>query len=206
MLSFWHERGSLNTAMDIVRCMPSLGEELTNRLRYSRFGRDIFGPKIAGPAARWLDANFPDETRSLAEPCDGEPSTESSAESAALPPVETATARVAADVDTADDADEAFGAIDLTPTSPKALLGLLQELGKQVKNHNLVVVAAGIAFFGVCLPSQPPCSASSRSRVSCSTQTPSRNRSKTISQVFPKKRRPSLVSSSKAFLGVAPVA
>ena len=154
MLSFWHERGSLNTAMDIVRCMPSLGEELTNRLRYSQFGRDIFGPKIARPTARWLDANFPDETRSLAEPCDGEPSTESSAESAALPPVETATARVAADVDTADDADEAFGAIDLTPTSPKALLGLLQELGKQVKNHNLVVVAAGIAFLGfACHPS-----------------------------------------------------
>lgn len=205
MLSFWHERGSLNTAMDIVRCMPSLGEELTNRLRYSRFGRDIFGPKIARPTARWLDANFPDETRSLAEPCDGEPSTESSAESAALPPVETATARVAADVDTADDADEAFGAIDLTPTSPKALLGLLQELGKQVKNHNLVVVAAGIAFWGL-LAIPATLSPSSRSQVSCSTQTPSRNRSKTISQVFPKKRRPSLVSSSKAFLGVAPVA
>ena len=180
----WNTSGSLNTSMDIVRSMPSLGEELTDRLRDSRFGRDVFGPKIARPAARWLDANFPDETRSLAE--------------AATTPVDT-------DVDTADATDDAFSEIDVTPTTPKAFLGLLRELGKRVKNHNLVVVAAGIAFWGL-LAIPATLSPSSRSQVSCSTQTPSRNRSKTISQVFPKKRRPSLVSSSKAFLGVAPVA
>ena len=124
----WNTSGSLNTSMDIVRSMPSLGEELTDRLRDSRFGRDVFGPKIARPAARWLDANFPDETRSLAE--------------SATTPVDT-------DVDTADATDDAFSEIDVTPTTPKAFLGLLRELGKRVKNHNLVVVAAGIAFWGL---------------------------------------------------------
>ncbi len=122
--------------------MPSLGEELTERLRDSKFGRDVFGPKIAAPTARWLQDNF-------VEP-DAEPEqngTEPDGEMTAGAEVDTLTSP---DADHADLLEEdEFGKIDLTPTTPKALLGLMKELSKRVKNHNLVVVAAGIAFWGL---------------------------------------------------------
>ena len=123
--------------------MPSLGEQLTERLRDSRFGRDVFGPKIAGPTARWLQENFVDDPDEITAD-DG--ATESP-ESPAMTAVAVLDEVQVAPPDVVD--EDELGEIDLTPTTPAAFLGLLKELGKRVKNHNLVVVAAGIAFWGL---------------------------------------------------------
>ena len=123
--------------------MPSLGEELSEKFRDSRFGRDIFGPKIAAPAARWLQQNFPDDTISS----NGEEAAVTTTDAA---PVEQASliAPVAELASTEVDDDE-LGELDLTPTTPKQLVATLKEVAKRVKVHNLVVVAAGIAFWGL---------------------------------------------------------
>lgn len=129
--------------------MPSLGEELTTRLRDSSFGRNVFGPKVARPVARWLQTNFV-ETTDAPEPVTdsiGEPTIEVD------PTPESDAARSAAvvvelDVPIPDTAD-AVKVLDLTPDSPRALMGMVKELGDRVKNHNLIVVAAGIAFWGL---------------------------------------------------------
>ena len=124
--------------------MPSLGEELTGRLRDSKFGRDVFGPKIATPAARWLQQNFVEGDDAAAA------NGHARSEAAALTALETLDASEDNQINGAQDtSDDELGEIDLTPTSPKELAGLLKELSKRIKNHNLVVVAAGIAFWGL---------------------------------------------------------
>jgi len=129
--------------MGTVAGMPSWGEELTERLSESKFGRDVFGPKVAAPTARWLQQNFVDSDESI------ETNGTSGGELFEAAPVAVAEVDVLDDVAAQALADDAHGEIDLTPTSPKALPGLLKELGERIKNHNLVVVAAGIAFWGL---------------------------------------------------------
>jgi membrane protein len=130
----------------------SLGDELTERLKESRFGRDIFGPRIAEPAARWLSTNFVEAD---------DPATESGSEQmATVERAEAAQLDSAKSIDVVglDDAEatepeaaepEELEELDLTPGSPKAVLGTLKALGQRIKVHNLVVVAAGIAFWGL---------------------------------------------------------
>lgn len=117
--------------------MMSLAEDLTERLRDSKFGRDIFAPKVARPVAAWLDDNFGDADE--AETDDSVDAVAAAEPLAELEPV--------AEVQLVEEAlaDE----IDLTPSSPKAFLGTLKALSARIKNHNLVVVAAGIAFWGL---------------------------------------------------------
>lgn len=127
--------------------MPSLGQELTERLRDSKFGRDVFGPKIARPTARWLHEHFVDDIDGAG--ADDQVADDKTPDEEAATQAEVATI-AALPVALPDVAvDEELGELDLTPTTPKALLGLIKELGKRVKNHNLVVVAAGIAFWGL---------------------------------------------------------
>ncbi len=121
--------------------MPSLGEELTERLRDSRFGRDIFGPKVARPVAHWLQTNFVDD------PVVGESAAIGALDSTAVVPA-PADELVNVEIPVPDLVDDE-PVLDLTPTTPRAALALLKELGARVKNHNLVVVAAGIAFWGL---------------------------------------------------------
>lgn len=129
--------------------MPSLGVALTERLSDSKFGRDVFGPKSAVPAVRWLQDTF---VEPAAEPEHN--GTEAGVEVIAGAEVATLTEPDAGHADLAE--QDELGEIDLTPTTPKALLGLLKELGQRVKNHNLVVVAAGIAFWGLlAIPATP---------------------------------------------------
>lgn len=116
--------------------MASLADELTERLRESRFGRDIFGPKVARPVAAWLAQNFGEEHGSVEE------------EQA---PAENAShAQDGSETQFGSATDSVAGTdIDLTPSSPKAFLASMRELSTRIKNHNLVVVAAGIAFWGL---------------------------------------------------------
>ena len=137
--------------------MPSMGEELTDRLSSSKFGRQVFGPKVARPVAKWLQDNFVDPTSPAAihaeAEADGDAEAAAQAEIAAQAEMAAEAAALAmaelpvSPPDVSPDVE--LGELDLTPTTPKALLGLLKELGKRVKNHNLVVVAAGIAFWGL---------------------------------------------------------
>lgn len=118
--------------------MPSVGEQLTERLRTSKFGRDVFGPKIAAPTARWLQDNFVEADQAVPN-----------LDTEVTPPTAVAALDEASVQSGEVGEDDELGEIDLTPTTPKAFLGLLKELGKRIKNHNLVVVAAGIAFWGL---------------------------------------------------------
>ncbi len=125
--------------------MSSFGEELSDRFRESRFGRDVFGPKIARPTVRWLQATFPEDTAledAAVEDATIEDATVENSEAAALLEADVVPLIGAA-------GEEELGDIDLMPTTPKQLLATLKEIGKRVKNHNLVVVAAGIAFWGL---------------------------------------------------------
>jgi len=138
--------------LGIVGFMPptSLADELTEKLRESRFGQDFFGPRIAGPAAKWLATNFVE----VAPNGEGEDTAgiqlEDALGSAVTDPVPEPDGLGTVDphlATTVEDVSEQ--PLDLTPTSPKAMLALLKALGERVKNHNLVVVAAGIAFWGL---------------------------------------------------------
>jgi len=118
---------------------------LVDRLRSSRFGQQILGPRIAAPIAKWL-------TENLVEPPTGQAAEqlvavdESDAASMAQPgSVGSQAAAVEAEVAAEDEVEE----LDLTPDSPRAVVQTLKALGQRVKVHNLVVVAAGIAFWGL---------------------------------------------------------
>jgi len=118
----------------------SLSDEWTERLRESRFGRDIFGPKVARPLASWLDTNFGDGDDALDSSLnDGQTDVLVEAQ-AAVVKVQVAETKAAL----AGGTD-----IELTPTTLAALMASLREIGQRIKNHNLVVVAAGIAFWGL---------------------------------------------------------
>ena len=132
----------LRAGLGMVALVSSLGEELSERFRESRFGREHFGPKVARPAARWLQANFPDDALTQASAVDAQAIATEPTAPEALRAVDVVPPELAA-------ATEDLGEIDLTPTTPKQLVATLKELGKRVKQHNLVVVAAGIAFWGL---------------------------------------------------------
>ena len=135
----------------------SLTDEWTERFRESRIGRDVFGPKIARPLAAWLDENFGDEPSageaaeagevgetveaSAPQPVAGD-DTNGSAASQQVAPIGANAAHDELAVDE-------LGEIDLTPTSVAGLKGTLREVAARIKIHNLVVVAAGIAFWGL---------------------------------------------------------
>lgn len=140
--------------------MPSLGEELTERLRDSRFGREFFGPRIAQPAARWLERNFGAEPIDRAE-FGGAGSGESIVAIVDLHATELVEvafpspvpASASGSVLPADplppDLVPVDAEVDARESEGRKLMEVVKELGERVKEHNLVVVAAGIAFWGL---------------------------------------------------------
>lgn len=109
--------------------------ELAERVREARFTREVIGPKVARPLAGWLESTFADENGSEAAPvAEVEPSEIETAETQ----VEEALVEEAAD--------------ELAPASdarPKGFVAVVKALMSRIKEHNLVVVAAGIAFWGL---------------------------------------------------------
>lgn len=117
-------------------------EEWTDKFRTSRFGRDVFGPRFAEPVARWLTDNFVED-----EPTNG--SSAGDIEVVADRELVRAEPALGAPEPASADAPEDIEELDLTPTSPKAFINTLKALSQRIKVHNLVVVAAGIAFWGL---------------------------------------------------------
>lgn len=149
---------------------PSLGEELTERLSSSRFGRDVLGPKVARPLASWLETTFGDDkpnpdASTTAEATSDAPGATNPPNIATVPAAEgrvsTATRGAALDESGHDElivngsAPAAAAAAVVVGSAPRhqplaQRLGTsLRDLSARVKNHNLVVVAAGIAFWGL---------------------------------------------------------
>lgn len=151
----------------------SIVDEWTDKLRESRFGQDVFGPRVARPLARWLTTNFDDPA---------EVGTGSSAITSVAPGFVDGVADIGvADVGVAGEG----GADSALPSSPSVPLGhqdradpvlangdtsereieamqasgsdsifarfiaAAKDLSRRIKVHNLVVVAAGIAFWGL---------------------------------------------------------
>jgi len=145
-----------SAGVDLAASKEQLAEkaqELTGKVRDSRFGKEVLGPKVAQPLASWLDTNFGDDTAvragglSTATAADGAATQETidrierdAAQRAADANAEVATLRAPS----VEDED-----VDLALSSPKDLPGFFKALGARVKDHNLVVVAAGIAFWGL---------------------------------------------------------
>lgn len=175
---------------DPKRQLSDTAQDLTKRVRESRFGKDVLGPKVARPLAKWLDSNFAEQAHS-AETSDGdgadgadgadwageagEPGSvvesldanELPVAAATAPPQDLAAAyevvpaaperTPAAAAGSAMVATERASATSAAPelqvevasVRPQGALGFAKALGQRVKDHNLVVVAAGIAFWGL---------------------------------------------------------
>lgn len=112
--------------------MPSV-DELTDRLRDSRFGREVIGPKVARPVTTWLQSTFPDSA-----------------------PLEQASEAPTIDEAAEDLAEQSEAEQDLPGgdqeamvEKPTGFLGVAKAVKDRLAEHNLVVVAAGIAFWGL---------------------------------------------------------
>lgn len=117
--------------------VPTL-EDLTDRLRDSRFGREVVGPKIARPVGTWLHTTFPDaDGTTPAEAAEAPEPLEHAPVAAAVAEAPVAEAPVAV-----GSATEASGRMARIKAGALAVKD-------GIKNHNLVVVAAGIAFWGL---------------------------------------------------------
>lgn len=139
-------------------------QQLTQRVRQSRFGQDVLGPKVAQPLAQWLDTNFGEngENGENGEALDREPVDAELDTAATSPPLANFASEVQAVVATSPEVDQADVTPPVEPT-PSVLndeveqgtkgttsaFAFLKALGQRVKEHNLVVVAAGIAFWGL---------------------------------------------------------
>lgn len=122
---------------------------LAHRAQHSRFTQDVFAPKVAQPLSRWLDDNFGETTTSQSPPevpavPDDEPAAQPAPEL-----TETADATQEAATQELATQELATEELDLKLRSPGDTLGFVKALGQRIKNHNLVVVAAGIAFWGL---------------------------------------------------------
>jgi membrane protein len=105
--------------------------EITEKVRTSRFGRQTLGPKVARPLARWLTDTFGEDDRAVppvAEP--NEPT-----------PADTLVCQAENEEPT-----EPTGPADPGRATAK---GVALAVKDRIKEHNLVVVAAGIAFWGL---------------------------------------------------------
>lgn len=141
--------------------LSAKAQELTDRVRQSRFGKDVLGPRVAQPLAQWLDSNFGEADENGAEDtwADEHAGAESSVkrlngtagasvadESGALKPLGDVAAEVQTELTSVASVPDVA---EVAPAASKGVLGLLKALGQRVKEHNLVVVAAGIAFWGL---------------------------------------------------------
>lgn len=104
--------------------------ELTERVREARFTQEVLGPKIARPLAGWLESTFTDEAATVAEP-EPEPIAAEEAEPALVE----------------QPAEEIV--VDMIDARPKGFVAVVKAVMARIKEHNLVVVAAGIAFWGL---------------------------------------------------------
>lgn len=145
-------------------------DELTDKVRTSKFGREVLGPKVARPMASWLEQTFGDDIDASTT---GTPSTETGDASAlgsvrldppdASPASDTAT--LAGDVAAATRAESQSGKDGVRPppqsgedgvrphppaeAAPSGFKEVALAVKDRIKDHNLVVVAAGIAFWGL---------------------------------------------------------
>ncbi|MEM7095934.1 MAG: YihY/virulence factor BrkB family protein [Actinomycetota bacterium] len=141
--------------------------ELAEKVRESRFSREVVGPRVAGPFARWLTDTFDlgEAENSNGAPLTAAAETTDVAQSTNAAPAPEADG-VARDVDDAAHADEAADVVgaevaveaDADPAGAVPYLELpwyqrfvavVRGLVANIKDHNLVVVAAGIAFWGL---------------------------------------------------------
>lgn len=106
----------------------SRASELGERLREARLTRGVIGPRLAIPLAGWLERTFDEEHD---EATDGTPVVE--VEPAPVPESHVE--------------DHAFAA--KAPQRPLGLIAVAKTVIANIKEHNLVVVAAGIAFWGL---------------------------------------------------------
>ena len=115
--------------------------ELAERVREARFTREVIGPKVARPLAGWLESTFADENGSEPSPvAEVEPTEIETVE----PQVEETQLKEAPAEEAVDD--------EVAPVAdarPKGFVAVVKALMARIKEHNLVVVAAGIAFWGL---------------------------------------------------------
>lgn len=115
--------------------VPTL-DALTTRLRESSFGREVVGPKIARPVGAWLQSTFPDgEADEAAAPTPAEQRHEEIAP-ARLGPEPTETV-------------QADAVVEVVEPPATGFVEVAKAVKDRIKDHNLVVVAAGIAFWGL---------------------------------------------------------
>lgn len=144
MPSDCRDSGACSDVVTIVEVPTARVTELAERVRDSRFTQDVIGPKVARPLAGWLQDTFADD-----DGPDGSqgvvPETPSALVEVA--PIEVAPEPIEteAEPDTAD-TDDAVAEGNERPTS---FVAVVKALMARIKNHNLVVVAAGIAFWGL---------------------------------------------------------
>ena len=103
--------------------------ELADRVREARFTREVIGPKVARPLAGWLESTFADDNTNA--------STTAPAEVA---PVEE-------ELLVEEIVEDEIAAT--TEHRPKGSVAVVKAVMARIKEHNLVVVAAGIAFWGL---------------------------------------------------------
>lgn len=104
--------------------------ELTERVREARFTREVIGPKVARPLAGWLESTFTDEEAPVAE-SELAPVVEIEPEPEPVEELPEETVEAAADA------------------RPQGFVAVVKAVMARIKEHNLVVVAAGIAFWGL---------------------------------------------------------
>lgn len=140
-------------------------DEITERVREAKFTREVVGPKIARPLAAWLDRTFADD-QAAGGPDDALVSvTEQHAIETAETPGSAGSGGTGLGLgDTLDRPEELADAelgrgeargldsdASLEPTGQDELgfVTALKAVPAKIKEHNLVVVAAGIAFWGL---------------------------------------------------------
>ena len=131
--------------------------ELTERVREARFTREVIGPKVARPLAGWLSTTFADEAED--QPADEQTALEPTAldgaaqDHAASETSDGAASDEVPSVDlSSDDLSRGETASDVASeidTRPKGFVAVVKAVIARIKDHNLVVVAAGIAFWGL---------------------------------------------------------
>ena len=114
--------------------------EITERVRTSRFAREVIGPRIARPLAGWLEETFAEDADEH-RPVVAEPTTTRLPEVSAP---EVSVPEVSAPEASAQEARDTRARHGAARTKD-----VLAGLKDGIKNHNLVVVAAGIAFWGL---------------------------------------------------------
>ena len=141
----WRDSGPGSCVVTLVDVRVA---ELTERVREARFTREVIGPKVARPLAGWLSTTFADEAED--QPADEQTALEPTAlDGVAQDHAASETSDGASSDELSSDepsrgetASDVASEID---TRPKGFVAVVKAVIARIKDHNLVVVAAGIA-------------------------------------------------------------